>query len=193
MWEKIQQRFDSPDAIISVILGFGAIVILSVALINATRSSISQKKASQESVLSNNLPASYTVSEGDSLWTIAQKHYKSGYNWVTIQKANSLVNPDDIAVGQTLILPLADPIEVGQITATSTELVTPKHSTYTVQHGDTLWNIALREYGNPYVYPGIAEGNNLPDPNMVEAGTILRLVPQDSDPTLVLPVTPNTI
>lgn len=193
MWEKIQQRFDSPDAIISVILGFGAIVILSVALINATRSSINQKKAGQESVLSNNLPASYIVSEGDSLWTIAQKHYKSGYNWVTIQKANSLVNPDDIAVGQTLILPPADPIEVGQISATSTELVAPKHSSYTVERGDTLWNIALREYGNPYVYPGIAKGNNLADPNMLEVGTVLRLVPQDSDPTLVLPATPNTI
>lgn len=193
MWEKIQHRFDSPDAIISVILGFGAIVILSVALINATRSSINQKKATQESTMSNNLPVTYTVSEGDSLWTIARNHYKSGYNWVTIQKANSLVNPDTIVIGQTLILPPADPIEVGQITATSTERVIPKHSSYTVERGDTLWSIALSEYGNPYVYPGIAKGNNLPNPDILEVGMVLRLMPQDSDPTLVLPVTPNTI
>lgn len=193
MWEKIQQRFDSPDAIISVILGFGAIIILSVALINATRSSLGQKQENQQIVSSNTLPVTYTVAQGDSLWTIAERQYKSGYNWVTIRNANSLVNPDAITVGQKLILPPADPIEVGQITATATEIVTPNHATYTVQPGDTLWDIAMREYNNPYVYPGIAKGNNLPDPDVIDVGTVLRLQPLNSDPTLVLPVTPNTI
>ncbi len=193
MWEKIQQRFDSPDAIISVILGFGAIIILSVALINATRSSLGQKQENQQIVSSNTLPVTYTVAQGDSLWTIAERQYKSGYNWVTIRNANSLVNPDAITVGQKLILPPADPIEVGQITATATEIVTPKHATYAVQSGDTLWYIAMKEYNNPYVYTGIAKGNNLPDPNVIDVGTVLRLQPLNSDPTLVLPVTPNTI
>lgn len=47
----------------------------------------------------------YTVVKGDSLWSISEKNYKSGYNWVNIQRANKLSNPDLIYPDVVLQLP----------------------------------------------------------------------------------------
>ena len=37
------------------------------------------------------LPTKHTVAKGETLWSIAEKYYKSGYNWVDIQKENNLL------------------------------------------------------------------------------------------------------
>ena len=47
----------------------------------------------------------YRVQKGDSLWKIAVRAYSDGYKWPTIAKANNLVNPNYIEVGQELKLP----------------------------------------------------------------------------------------
>ncbi len=47
-----------------------------------------------------------TVVEGDSLWSIAEREYGTGYKWVDIAKANSIVsNPDLIYPNTILRLP----------------------------------------------------------------------------------------
>jgi len=47
----------------------------------------------------------YTVIRGDSLWDIAVSAYGDGYRWTDIAKANNLVNPNVIHVGNVLVLP----------------------------------------------------------------------------------------
>jgi nucleoid-associated protein YgaU len=47
----------------------------------------------------------YTVQKGDTLWSVAVKAYGDGYKWVTIAKANKLVNPNVIHAGNVLVLP----------------------------------------------------------------------------------------
>lgn len=47
----------------------------------------------------------FTVSQGDSLWSIAQATYNDGYRWVEIAQANNISNPDLIYPGTTLSLP----------------------------------------------------------------------------------------
>ena len=47
----------------------------------------------------------YTVSEGDSLSSIAQKFYGDLYRWQLILNYNNLVNPDLIEVGMVLKIP----------------------------------------------------------------------------------------
>lgn len=50
-------------------------------------------------------PQTHTVSTGESLWTIAEKYYGTGYKWVDIKEANNLRDANGIAVGQELIIP----------------------------------------------------------------------------------------
>ncbi len=52
----------------------------------------------------NSIPATYTTVEGDSLWTIAERVYKSGYEWTKIATLNNLSQPDYINPSQVLKL-----------------------------------------------------------------------------------------
>lgn len=52
-----------------------------------------------------NIPETYTVAHGDTLWSIAVKVYNNGYRWVDIAKENNLSNPDYIHTGNELKLP----------------------------------------------------------------------------------------
>ena len=49
----------------------------------------------------------YEVVKGDCLWNIAQKFYGTGAEWTTIYEANkdTIKNPDQIWVGQILVIP----------------------------------------------------------------------------------------
>ncbi|HZE87384.1 MAG TPA: LysM peptidoglycan-binding domain-containing protein [Methylomirabilota bacterium] len=130
----------------------------------------------------------YTVVTGDNLWNIAEKIYKSGYNWVDIAKANKLADPGDIHVGDKLFLPIVTP-ELTTVTntpaptATPTLMVTPTvvqtnkitNTTYTVAAGDTLWDIAVRAYGDGYQWVKIAQANNLTDPGLIHSGNVLKI------------------
>lgn len=51
------------------------------------------------------IPATYTVTEGDTLWDIAGTQYNDSYQWVKIAQLNpSVINPDVIVPGQVLKL-----------------------------------------------------------------------------------------
>lgn len=41
---------------------------------------------------------------------------------------------------------------------------------YTVETGDTLWDIAQRAYGDPFKWTEIAKANNLANPNLIHRG-----------------------
>lgn len=61
----------------------------------------------------NSAPAvpgnSYTVKSGDCLWSIAQQFYGTGRQWNVIYQANrdTIKNPDQLKVGQILVIPAA--------------------------------------------------------------------------------------
>lgn len=50
----------------------------------------------------------------------------------------------------------------------------------TVRRGDTLSSIAAEEYGDPALWPAIADENQVEDPRRPTPGTVLRLPPLDS-------------
>lgn len=123
------------------------------------------------------LPTTHTVASGENLWTIAEKYYSSGYNFVDIAQANSLTNPNSIETGQSLKIP-----KVAAKQATIPKALTPEitlnrieGSGYTVVKGDYLWEIALRAYGDGYKWTEIAKANNLANPNVIHAGNVLKL------------------
>src|SRR6185312_9601488 len=64
--------------------------------------------------------------------------------------------------------------------------------THVVQHGETLWSIARRVYGDPTAYTKIAAANGISDPNTIVYGQRLILPgtagPAASSPIVVEPV-----
>ena len=126
------------------------------------------------------LPEKYTVQKGDHLWAIAEKFYGSGYNWVDIAKENGLKNPGVLLIGQELKLPKVAVKIVKKEMADSTSTLKPEQkiiegAEYTVQKGDTLWDIAVRAYQDGYRWPELAKVNKVTNPNIIEVGQVLKI------------------
>lgn len=141
----------------------------------------------------------YTVLEGETLWSIAEKEYNNGYVWSEIAEANALTNPNNLEAGTELILPeqetlaQADNQPDTQATASPTMQVTTTPAPtvaqeqaqpvgekitgeqYTVVEGDTLWSIAVRAYDDGYRWPEIAQVNSIENPHLIFVGTTLNL------------------
>lgn len=178
MLNKYLKQLSLPESYISITLGFLVVVVGGLLAFNYfSKNKVGQQPSDttseqmQEEKLE--LPTSHTVVAGETLWAIAEKFYKSGYNWVTIAQANKLANPDAIEVGQVLNLPEAETIKpaTGEISAVATEA--PK--TYTVVAGDYLWKIAVEQLGDGYAWVKIAQANNLVNPNLIHPGNVFTL------------------
>lgn len=198
------------ESYVSLLLGVIVVIVLSFLILSIARSRVNKpqtsNQAQKEQVAKQASPTekkekkeaqtkdkqildsgekvkAYTVESGDSLWKIALKQYKSGYNWVDIAKANNLENPDIIAPGTKLAIPDIKPVVVNEQKGLAVSqngdktlnTSTITGSTYTVQKGDYLWNIAVRAFGDGYKWPEIARANNIQDPDLIYSGTVLKL------------------
>lgn len=146
----------------------------------------------------------HTVSEGDTLWSIAARHYGSGSAHKEIARANAskLGEGGELRVGTTLILPTLDeaaPVSTAEKTAPRAEApietasAEPKKDaasksdepakkkdrpgTYTVRPGDTLAAIAKKTLGTSSRWEDILDLNRgvIDDETSIPAGTLLRL------------------
>ncbi len=163
----------SPKAYTSLAYGILTVIILFIIIflglkaISQRQTGLITDEAEKTSVESQK--KTYEVKEGDSLWSIAQATYNDGYKWVDIAKANSLSNPNYIEKGAKLNLPVIlrePPTTVNQkITGGS----------YTVVEGDNLWTIAVRAYGDGYMWVKISSDNKLANPDLIHPGNILKL------------------
>ena len=178
-WKHMRQKLDLPESYISITLGFLVVLVAGILsynyfIKNQIQKTVDEKMQAQEELLrvgNVSLPTTYKVAPGDNLWKIAEKHYNSGYNWVTLAEANNLTSPDKLETGQEINIPKAEPIRPGtEILATEAP---PKE--YSVIAGDSLWKIAEREYGSGFSWTKIAESNSLANPNIIHTGSVLKL------------------
>lgn len=121
----------------------------------------------------------YRIKAGDDLWKIAEEQYHDGYQWVAIAKANNLTNPSLINVGNIIVLPKVTPTpSMSQAKPAPTQVAQGTKiggTSYVIMHGDDLWDIAVRAYGNGYKWIDIAKANNLSSPNLIHAGNSLKI------------------
>ncbi len=143
----------------------------------------------------------YTVRQGDTLWSIAQAKLGSGERYRDIADLNyhrtqtdggRLDNTHWIRPGWTLELPAA---------AVNTARASDTAHQVTVKKGDTLWDIADQELGDGAKYPeifaastAIAQpgGRHLTDPDQIDVGWTLNVPRTDVAPpaTPTAPVAP---
>lgn len=206
LFAKLQLDLKKNQSYLNYILGGLIVVIVGVLLFNyfnkpkdlGPSQSTEQKQDEQQGDVSKEqLPGKYTVKEGDTLFTIAEKYYSDGYKYTEIAKANELTNPDIVEVGKEITIPKlageqvaqgnqepspapdgsASPEPQGQGGAENTTIWGEKITgdSYTVQAGDWLSTIAGRAYGDISQFEKIAKENNIQNPDIIEVGTVLKL------------------
>ncbi|MGW5339310.1 LysM peptidoglycan-binding domain-containing protein [Rhodococcus pyridinivorans] len=96
----------------------------------------------------------YEVVAGDTLSKLAQRFYGDATLFPVIAVPNGITDPDEITVGQELLIPY----------------ITERH---TVVPGDTLRALAEDHYGNAEMFAMIAAANHVADPNRITVGQVL--------------------
>lgn len=158
---------------ISMVLGALVVVIVGILIVNyfKDKGSANIPGANTET----GTEKVHTVTKGETLWSIAENDFGSGYNWVDIKSANKL-KTDTIEVGQKLSIP---DVAAKKPTATKKTLTatsqTLSGTTYVIVKGDSLWKVAVRAYGDGYKWTVIAKANGLKNPNIIHAGNVLTL------------------
>jgi nucleoid-associated protein YgaU len=186
MWNVIAKKLNDKESLISLGLGVVVVMLSGVLLFNILKSrnlSSSNQQAKipgtvDENIAEsqiNNLPAKHVVKDGETIWSISMNYYNSGYNWISIAKANNLENANVIQPGQELDIPNEKPIfpQEGEIAVAG--ISTTTENVYRVKKGDTLWDISCRTFANCYNWPEIAKANNLSEPYYIEVDQELKL------------------
>lgn len=160
-------------------------------LANATTTAQSPTSESAPQSLANPPAASFSesdgvwhsVSDGETLWSIAQKHYGNGALAGKLAEFNGAraSNPDLIRAGVRLRIPPRH-VLTGEAVPTITQTPrTPKSAEsfrlYTIKRGDTLGEIAIRELGTIKRMQEIVKLNEnvLRDLDNIPVGATLRL------------------
>jgi len=176
----------------------GAIILVAIGILVANYFVKSTNTVSDiKTEISNVVPAkTVTVEKGESLSSIAKRELGNADLWPKLVEENKLKS-STVEVGQKLIIPVvATPSTVTAqapkvspspvVTkapdakiSTPAEKAQPKSGEYKVVEGDTLWEIALAQYGDPSMWKEIAsingvKNNSLGNP-LIYTGTIIKL------------------
>ena len=112
--DRIQNDLEKNQSYLNLILGALIVIVLGVLIFNYFNKPAEEvgnvtpqaEQTTDENgdVTKENLPGKYTVKEGDTLFTIAQKYYDDGGKYTEIISENSLPG-ESIEVGQELTIP----------------------------------------------------------------------------------------
>ncbi len=185
--KNLLKTFKMNENTVSTIMGGVVVVIVAILMFNYFKSlnqdsdglitEPSQTVQVTEGEKPEYLPDTYKVQKGDHLWGIAEKFYKSGYNFVDIAKENNIVDVNNIEVGQELKIPQ---VAVKKITLeeSAVDLAVINTDNYTTVAGDYLWDIAVRAYNDGYAWTRIYEANKEvigSNPSVLYKGIVLTI------------------
>lgn len=109
--DKLQDDLQKNQSFLNLVLGALIVIVLGIILynyFNKEDNSTTLEQSTQdltEDVTKDDLPGKYTVKEGDTLFSIAQKYYDDGNKYTEIVKENKLDNENQISAGQSITLP----------------------------------------------------------------------------------------
>ncbi len=125
--ESVQKELKSNQSKLSLVLGALIILVIGILIFNFFNKGKSDlgpaqqtEQQAQEDVQPDKLPGKYTVKEGDTLFTIAEKYYQDGFKFEEIAKANNLSDVNAIETGQVLEIP-----KLAQLTAEAQPSTSP--------------------------------------------------------------------
>jgi len=180
--KKILKKIKLAESSISTLFGFIVVLIVGSLIFKyfqgagkTNLSVVNNDIANEEEQALANLAEGekiHEIQEGESLWTIAEKYYGSGYNWVDIAKVNNLVDPNLLANGIKLIIPAVEK-KMATVKEADSAIITGNQ--YTVVKGDSLWSIAVRAYGDGYRWQELAKANNLKNPGLIHPGNVFTI------------------
>jgi len=143
---------------------------------------------SETQTSSNDEWVSYTVQWGDTLWDIAQRTTGDPYRYGDIANYNGIDPNAVLNTGVEIWVPGNN--STGTTVETTTEN-SDEWVRYTVQWGDTLWDIAQRTTGDPYRYGDIANYNGI-DPNAILNTGVEIWVPSNNSTGITVETTTGT-
>lgn len=173
--KKLLKNFKLNENNISTVLGALVVVIVGILVVNYFKDRSVQTTLEGLNT-QNQVGGEHVVVSGETLWSISEDTYGSGYNWVDVKEANSLTS-DLIEVGQKLTLPevsIKEPTAIKKVVVAEASQVISGDS-YIVASGDSLWKISVRAYGDGFKWVEVAKANNLGNPNLIHSGNVLVL------------------
>lgn len=188
---NLASRFS--ESYTSLIIGAVVVIVLAIVLIAFIRGQNVQNNTEQATSSTNTESEeikTYIVQSGDDLWSIAESEYDNGYEWTTIAEENNITDPNVIVEGSTLVIPSKSLSQVSDSTVQVDTSITPDASltavpqsdgdqitseSYVVHAGESLWDIAIRAYGDGYKWVDIARVNSLSNPDVIHTGNTLTL------------------
>ncbi len=203
-----REIFNSPDSYKSLIYGILTVIVLFVVGFSMVRlftggpkGSVDDGAVSTEQIqeaLNNTSQKDYTVKEGETLWSIAEDAYGSGFEWYRIAEANKITDVTNLEKGTALVIPEDtqkaseqpttsvndEPVQVIEKSTPTpgAEMNAPNEAsdkisgaTYVIKDGDDLWDIAIRAYGDGYKWTEIATANSIENPDIIHPENTLKL------------------
>lgn len=189
--EKLRENY------LSVALGI-LVLLVAVTLVFRSGETEDQTENTEDTTMEQT-EQTYTVQAGDSVSSIARDQLGSMDYADEIIAENGITDPNQIEIGDVLVLPDVDGAMEGESMEEEamedddsmmeeeamegevmeeeavTQTISITGDSYTVQKGDHLWDIAERAYGDGNMYTTIIEANNLRNPDRLEEGTVLTL------------------
>ncbi len=181
---SVMKKLSQYESEISSILGMLVVAALAVFIFLFVKkfmpkpsiTPLAENTQSAEDLMKQNGAAgTYTVKAGQGLSQVAKEALGDGKRWVEIAKANGLKAPYTLTKGQVLKLPdgviaqadvKATEVSVGKVEKLAKQdaqmkakEAVPATDAYVVVKGDSLWKIALSQYGTGYAWTRIYKAN----------------------------------
>lgn len=131
----------------------------------------------------------HTVAKGETLGDISKKHFGTTKNWKKIVEANPGISPENLKVGQKLVIP---EIAGAAASASTDSAAAPATGEYTIKAGDTLGSIALKELGSKNKWKEIQDANPGLDPRNLRAGQKIKVPGKAVEKAPASPAFPET-